>query len=148
MTEIPERADIPGEAQPDESNFVVAARQEVNKLINANRVNRRVIRLLAAVTAIVMITCGVLGYVAADQRSTDGQLRQENTALHQQNIVTCQAGNSYRSGQTQIWDEFIAILVNKNTPQSTLNIAHKFLKYVDRVDALRNCAVLYPVGDP
>jgi hypothetical protein len=136
MTEIPERADIPGEVQPDESNFVVAARKEVNKLISANRVNRRVILALCIVSVLVVAACGVLTWVAVDQHSSDQALRQSG-------ITSCQAGNSFRSEQTEIWQDFIGLLITRDTPPKALAIAHNFLTYVGKVDALRNCSELY-----
>jgi hypothetical protein len=113
-----------------------AAIAQVDRLTRANKVNRRVTRALALVTALVVIACAALAWVAVNQHSDDVQ-------LHNAGVSSCTAGNTFRSEQTQIWNEFIGLLINKKTPPATLKIAHDFLAYVSRVDALRDCVKLY-----
>jgi hypothetical protein len=134
MAEMPESGGNAGEA-----GLVEAAGREVGRLIKANKVNRRVIAALSVISVLVMAACGVLAWVAADQHNDDRQLRQAS-------IMSCQSGNSFRSEQTEIWNDFIGLLVNKSTSRATLAIAHDFLGYVGHVDALRNCGQLYAGG--
>lgn len=121
MSEIPGGPDF--KQSPDESNFVKAAANEVNKLIRANRVNRAVIATLVAVVA-------VLVYVVF--------------ATHQDSVNNCQAGNSYRSGQTQIWDRFIQLATTGNSSASTRIEASQFRAFIDQVDAQRGCGWTFP----
>jgi hypothetical protein len=121
LTEIPERPVTEGE-EP-ELNFVVAARVEVNKLIRANRVNRR---WIAALVVLALIMAGVI------------------YGLHQSDVESCQSGNSFRSGQTQIWNHFIGLLINRSTPPATVRVANGYLRYVAATDKLRDCSDVLP----
>lgn len=121
MTEIPGGPDFPG--SPEESLFVKAAAAEVNKLIKANKVNRRVMALLVAIVA-------VLVYVVL--------------AIHHDTVANCEAGNSYRAGQTQIWDHFVGLITEGNTKPSVILQATQFEGYIARVDAQRSCGWTFP----
>jgi len=134
--------------------------RQVDKLTRANTVNQRVIsRLrqaiiaLCVVAVIVLASCAVLGYVAVDQHRTDAQLRAANQQLMQQNdklrqeaITSCAGGNDYRQGQTEIWTDFIGLLISKKTPKATVHIADAFLARVKKIDTLHDCAAQYRPG--
>jgi hypothetical protein len=127
----------------DESTVMQAAIMEVSKLTKANKVNRRVIQALCVTLVLVLITCGVLSYIAVDQHSADLQLRNNNASLRQESITSCESGNSYRSGNQELWEDFIGLLINKKTPAATVKIADGFLARVKTVDALHDCTALY-----
>lgn len=129
MTEIPDGPDFEG--SPEESNFVKAAAGEVNKLIKANRVNRWVIQLLAVISVVLMVVVVGLGVGVWE--------------LHKQNVDSCNSGNSFRAGNTQIWNDFIGLLITSKTPKSVVSIADGFLKNdVGQIDAPRSCGSFWP----
>jgi hypothetical protein len=123
-----------------------AAITEVNRLAKANQINRRFIWLLSIITVVVAAACVVLTVVTLNQRSTDAALRQANASLRQESISSCESGNSFRSGNKEIWDDFIGLLINKKTPPATVKIANGFLAKVNSVEALHNCTTLYDNG--
>lgn len=121
MTDIPPAVS----GDPDESNFVRAARTEVNKLIKANRVNMWY-RWLSVALIIILI------YAVID--------------LRQQNISACQAGNSFRAGNEAIWHKLFAISYGASKPSAEeLRLDNEFLAYVVQVDGQHACGwTVYP----
>lgn len=123
--------------ETEESKFVTAAQHQVDVLVKQARMNRVHIRVLYVVVALVLIAGGVLTGVVIDQHSTDVSLRNSG-------IMSCQSGNSYREGATEVWDKLFAISYGAYPPSAEeRKLDDEFLSYVNKIDQVRNCARLY-----
>ncbi len=84
-----------------EGSFMAAAEAIVDRLIRGLRFQLRV--TLAAIV-MLSVVLAALGFVVKSQYDATSQLRQNS-------VSACQAGNSYRAQQTQIWSFFLDIAV-------------------------------------
>jgi hypothetical protein len=127
--------------EPGKSTVMDAAIKQVGVLTKQSAINRRHIFVIYIVASISFLAVIALIFIAFDQRSADRQ-------LHNAGIQSCQAGNTYRAEQTEIWNDFIGLITASNAHPSAAALAeaHSFLMTVAKVDALRNCNALYGVG--
>jgi hypothetical protein len=129
---------------PDDKALLKAAVEQVGilrkqaiELKNQARTNLRWRRTVVVVCVALVVAVGVLSYVVIHQHSDD-------VALRNSSIVQCQNGNSFREGQTQIWQEFITLITPKGTSAKVLGIANGFMKHtVEKVDATHDCQAIF-----
>lgn len=121
------------------------------KLQRYGRWNRFLVAADLLTTAVAVVAIFIAGH--ANTRSAHADARSQAArayaaAVHQSNIVACKIGNQGRAQQVQFWDHVAAI--SKPPPGETpaqraqrKATLRKFLAYVDRSFAPRNCAALY-----
>lgn len=105
----------------DESNFIKAAEDQIDRLVKANRWQKVVI----GIGGVLIILLGIAFW-----------------NQHQQAITSCEAGNSYRASQTQIWDKLFALSFGYKAPNKgseVYKLDEEFLSYVHTTNAPRQC---------
>lgn len=124
---------------PDGS-FMLAAEKQVDTLIKGAKLHKIQLRILTAVCAVILVVCGVLGYVVKAQYDTTQELRQDS-------VTNCNAGNGFKAGQKLIWVTLIKLSEGnkgKNAPTAQAKAEIKTLeKTINTVDAPRNCNATY-----
>lgn len=115
--------------------------KEVREQHDYGRRNRTLIRWLVGFAfAIVVLLAAVtrLEFAVQGNKATISQ-------LHHSQVAGCANGNDFRSGQTEIWERFIAVIVPPSAPSETHREASSFLGYVEGVNHPRNCRKAYPI---
>lgn len=110
------------EKEVSPEKLMAAARHEVDRLTRRSRRDLIVQAVLAAATIALILLAGDQVY---------------------QNHASCEAGNSYRAGNQQIWNDFIALAVasNKNSKQ-VQQFAISFERQVAMVDQPKACPLV------
>lgn len=109
-----------------EGSFVLAAETQVNRLVRANKVNRRVIGLLGIVLVLAVAALGFVGYNLYQTTNLSQSVRQGA-------IQACQNGNAAKHTDQVVFDSLIDTSVSTNT--SILKLPD-FVKWKQSIDAM------------
>jgi hypothetical protein len=136
------------EAEQDESVLMQVAVKQVNRLNKAVNRYRIFVIILAVVCAALVAGGGLLAKTYLDAESAlhhQNQVSQSLAALirkqGQENYQSCLSGNSFRSGNQQIWT-YLFSLISNGKPNPDQPLVTKFLGYVAKVEKLRDCKPL------
>ena len=72
--------------------------------------------------------------------------QQESRRLGQVNMGNCIAGNAFRAGNQAVWANFLQIALADNKDPRAQAKAHAIMAFVNKTDALRNCAAVTKAG--
>jgi ABC-type Fe3+-siderophore transport system permease subunit len=103
----------------------------VQRVATSNQVVVRNIRRVLAVAlagAVLSVAASITLGIVVNQLNDD-------------NVASCQAGNTFRANDQLRWDDFIGLLTTGNAHPSAAALAeaHKYLALVAKTDTLRNC---------
>jgi hypothetical protein len=128
------------EAEQDPSVLMEAATRQVGRLNRAVSRYRLFTIILGVVCAGLVAGGVVLGVLWESTHEIVAHQAQVTRAQAEQAYQGCLAGDDYRADNEQIWVYFVKLVTKgKANPE-----AAQFLRYVDRVDAARDCAALRP----
>lgn len=116
---------------------MAAAEAQIDRLIKANKRHKVGIWIQGVLIVALCVVAGILSFVVIDQHNTDAQQRHDV-------VAQCEAGNSYRAGQTEIWNKLFALSFGYKAPNKNSEVYkldNEFLNYVHQVDAPRDCSV-------
>jgi hypothetical protein len=114
----------------DESTLVSAGEKLVNTLVAQSEVNRVQAQRNKLWNRINSITVLLLVCVIAGMGFLLARTHADATALRNDSIVSCQSGNTFRSGQIEIWNKYFALQAAESKATNGL--------LVDLVDTLAN----------
>lgn len=132
-----------------------AAEHELQKMVDeivGYRKRTRWLRWGTAALAVVSMVLGItVAILFAGQDSQTATLRQQTTALHQDQLANCANANGIRSRERALWNTLFELSAPANTgqPPPSAKVAalqREFLHDVDVTFATVNCAKAFPEG--
>lgn len=111
---------------------VQAGRKAQQELLKAQRWTKVQVRILGAVAIALLVVVGILGTSLTRQADLYGK-------LHDQQVQSCQYGNSERASEKRVWDSFIDLLLKGNKDPVDIQKGKQFKEFIAQVDAPRNC---------